>query len=177
MKIIQWSLAVIGTIALALVATGFFLPSKFLVSRSIEINAPAAKVYDLVADPRLWPKWSAWNQRDPAMELSFAGPPFGQGARWAWKSKKEGSGSMEFVRVEPNRRIAYALSFADFGMKSNGEFVFDTTPAAGTRVTWTIAGDVGSNPLKHFLAAFMDRMVGPDFEQGLANLKALAEKP
>lgn len=176
MKIIQWTLAAIGTIALALVATGFFLPSKFLVSRSVEVKVPAARVYDLVADPRIWPQWSVWNQRDPAMEVSFAGPPFGQGAKWSWKSRKEGSGSMEFVRVEPNRRIAYTLSLPEFGMKSGGEFIFDSTPA-GTRVTWTNGGDVGPNPLKHFLAEFMDRMAGPDFEQGLANLKVLAEKP
>ena len=176
MKIIQWTLAVIGTLALALVATGFFLPSKFLVSRSVEVAAPAPKVYDLVADPRLWRQWSTWSQRDPAIEISFAGPPFGQGAKWSWKSRTEGSGSMEFVRVEPNRRIAYALSLPDFGMKSSGDFLFEATPA-GTRVTWTNGGDVGSNPLKHFVAEFMDRMAGPDFEQGLANLKALAERP
>jgi uncharacterized protein YndB with AHSA1/START domain len=176
MKFIQWTLAVIGIIALALVATGFFLPSRFMVTRSLDMGAPPAKVYDLVADPRAWSKWSVWIQRDPGMELLYSGPPFGQGARWRWNSKKEGSGSMEFVRVEPNRRIEYSLSLPEFGLKSAGEFTF--VPAgSGTRVTWTNAGDVGSNPLKHFLAVFMDKMVGPDFEGGLANLKAVAEKP
>ena len=94
----------------------------------------------------------------------------------AMKSKSEGAGSMEFVRVEPNKRIEYALAFPEFNMKSGGAFAIDAAPS-GTKVTWTNAGDVGTNPLKHYLAWGMDRLVGPDFEQGLANLKSVAEKP
>ena len=175
MKILQWSLALVGTLALLAVAVGLFLPSAFEVKRTIDVSAPPAKVYDLVADPRLWAKWSAWYRRDPKMDVTFSGPPFGQGAKWAWKSKSEGSGSMEFLRVVPNARIEYALSFNDFGMKSGGQWTFEPE-GAGTRVTWTNKGDVGGNPLKHYLAWMMDRMVGPDFEAGLANLKAVAEK-
>lgn len=140
------------------------------------IAAPADRVYDLIADPRQWPQWSAWNRRDPGMDIRYAGPPFGQGARWAWKSKSEGNGHMEFTRVEPNKRIEYALFFPDFNMRSAGAFAIDTAPS-GTKVTWNNAGDVGANPLKHYLAWGMDRLVGPDFEQGLANLKTVAEKP
>lgn len=176
MKIIQWTLAVVGIVMLAAVGVGFFLPSAFEVRRSVEIAAPEAKVYDLVADPRAWSKWSVWVKRDPKMDMTYAGPPFGQGAKWSWKSASEGSGTMEFVRVEPNKTIEYTLFFPDYGMKSGGFFRFE--PAGkGTRVTWTNAGDVGKNPLKHYLAASMDRLVGPDFEQGLAGLKAVAEKP
>jgi hypothetical protein len=61
-------------------------------------------------------------------------------------------------------------------MRSKGAITLEPA-GGGTRVTWTNTGDTGGNPLKHYLAASMDRMVGPDFEQGLANLKALAEKP
>ena len=176
MKILQWALALVGTLALLVVAVGFFLPSTFEVTRMVDIQAPPAKVYDLVADPRLWNQWSSWNRKDPQMDVAFSGPPFGQGAKWAWKSRTQGNGSMEFTRVAPNARIDYALFFPDYGMKSGGVFLFE--PAGnGTRVTWTNAGDFGGNPLKHYLAAGMDRIVGPDFEEGLRNLKAVAEKP
>ena len=174
MKILQWALTVIGALALLAVAIGFFLPSAFEVKRGIQVNAPPAKVYDLVADPRLWAKWSAWSRRDPNMDVVYSGPPFGQGAKWSWKSRSEGSGNMEFVRVEPNARIEYALMFADMGMKSTGLWLFEPA-GGGTRVTWTNVGDVGGNPLKHYLAVMMERMVGPDYEAGLANLKAVAE--
>jgi uncharacterized protein YndB with AHSA1/START domain len=176
MKFVQWTLAVIGTIALLVVAAGFFIPSTFLVQRSIDINAAPKKVYDLVVEPKRWKDWSVWSRRDPDMRITYSGPPFGMGARWSWVSKSEGSGAMEFTRVEPDRVVEYALTFADFNMKSTGALRLEPSGNA-TRVTWSNAGDVGANPLKHYLAAMMDRMVGPDFEAGLANLKALAEKP
>ena len=176
MAVIQWTLAIVGALALGIVAVGFFLPSTFDVSRSIVISAPPDAVYDLIADPRNWKKWSAWNQRDPNMDVNYAGPAFGQGARFSWKSKSEGNGNMTFTRVEPDRRVEFSLALPDFGLKSVGAFAIEKTPA-GTRVIWNNSGDVGTHPLKHYFAFAMDRLVGPEFEQGLSNLNALAEKP
>lgn len=176
MKILQWTLAFIGMVALAALAVGFFLPATFEVTRSVVIDAPEARIYDDIVDPRVWKKWSVWTRRDPQMDITYAGPPFGQGAKWSWKSKSEGSGNMEFTRVEPNKRVEYALFFPDYNMRSAGEFRLEPDGKA-VRVTWTNRGDVGSNPLKHYLAVSMDRIVGPDFEAGLANLKTLAETP
>ena len=176
MKIIQWTLAVLGAVVLLLVAVGFLIPSSFKVERSTVINATPKKIYDLVVEPRQWAKWSVWNQRDPNMKITYKGPPFGMGAKWEWASKTEGSGSMEFTRVEPDRAVEYSLSFPEYNMRSAGAIRLEPSGSA-TKVTWNNAGDVGGNPLKHYLTLMMDRMVGPDFEGGLANLKALAEKP
>jgi uncharacterized protein YndB with AHSA1/START domain len=176
MKFVQWTLALVGAIALALVLGGFFIPSTFVVTRAITIKAPAKKIYDLVVEPRQWTRWSEWNRRDPNMKITYKGPPFGMGARWEWVSKTEGTGSMEFTRVEPDRAVEYLLSFADYNMKSSGALRLDPQGDA-TRVTWSSSGDVGGNPLKHYLAMMMDRMVGPDFEAGLAHLKEVAESP
>jgi len=174
MKYVQWTLATLGTLVLLVVAIGFFLPSTFSVQRSIEINAAPRKVYDLVVEPRRWKDWSVWTRRDPDMRIVYSGPPFGMGAKWAWASKSEGSGSMEFTRVEPDRSVEYLLLFPDFNMRSTGALRLEPAGNA-TRVTWTNVGDVGGNPLKHYLAITMDHMVGPDFDAGLANLKVLAE--
>jgi len=176
MKIVQWSLAVLGAIALAIVVVGVFLPSSFSVVRAVRIDAPAERVYDYVVEPRKWTQWCVWTRRDPQMRITYAGPPFGMGARWSWESAKEGNGSMELTRVEPGRRVEYSLFLPEFNMRSGGALTLEPA-GGGTVVTWTQKGDVGGNPLKHYLAAAMDRMVGPDFERGLANLKALAEKP
>lgn len=174
-KALQWTLAVVGIAALLVVGVGFFLPGRFAVERSVVVDAPADRVFNLVVDPREWKRWTVWNRRDPNMEITYGGPPFGQGARWSWVSRSEGSGSMHFTRVVPNERLGYELSFPEFGMKSEGEVIL--VPAgSGTRVTWTNRGDVGGNPLKRYLAVSMDRLVGPDFEAGLANLKQLAER-
>jgi uncharacterized protein YndB with AHSA1/START domain len=175
MKYVQWVLVVIGTVLLVVVAVGVALPSGYDVRRSIHVNAPPDRVYDLVVDTRRWKEWTVWNQRDPAMAVSYSGPPFGRGAKWSWDSKSEGRGSMEFTYVVPNERVDYRLAFPAFNMVSRGAIVLEPA-GGGTDVTWIHTGDTGSNPVKHYLAAFMDRMVGRDFEQGLANLKAAAEK-
>ena len=146
------------------------------MSRGIIVNAPPKKVFDLVVEPKQWTRWSAWNKRDPDMKITYKGPPFGIGARWEWVSKTEGTGSMEITKVEPDRLVEYSLSFADYNMKSTGMLKLEPM-GNGTAVSWTNSGDTGGNPLKHYLALMMDRMVGPDFEAGLVNLKALAESP
>jgi uncharacterized protein YndB with AHSA1/START domain len=175
-KWLKW--AAIGLIALVLlfVAGGYALSPKFNVTRSTTIAAPGDKVYGLIADPREWKRWSVWNQRDSAMQITYSGPPSGAGAAWAWTSKSEGDGKMTFTAAEPNRRVAYDLYFPDFGTTSSGALEL-ATAGAGTKVTWSMNGDMGSNPLYRWFALFGDKMVGPDFEAGLANLKAVAEKP
>ena len=176
LKVLKWLLiAVVGIVAVLFLG-GYALSPEFKTVRSITINAPADKVYALVADPREWKRWSVWNQRDPAMAIAYSGSPSGAGAAWEWKSKSEGDGKMTFTAAEPGKRVAYDLFFPDFGTTSNGDLLL-MPEGGGTKVTWTMNGNMGSNPLLHWMALFGDKMVGPDFEAGLANLKAVAEKP
>jgi hypothetical protein len=72
MKFLQWTLAVIGAIALLIVAAGFFVPSSFAVQRSIEINAQPRRIYDLIVEPRKWKDWSVWTKRDPDMHITYS---------------------------------------------------------------------------------------------------------
>ena len=176
MKILKWLFGLIAVLAALIVAGGLLISPKFQVTRSVTVNAPADKIYALVAEPRRWNDWAVWNKRDPAMEISYSGPESGSGAGWAWKSKTEGDGRMKFTTAEPGKRLAYELFFPDFGTTSLGDFRFEAAGAA-TKVSWIMNGDMGSNPVFRWFALFMDSMVGKDFESGLANLKALAEKP
>lgn len=174
--VLKWAVIALVALVVLLFAGGYALSPKFSVARSTTIAAPAEKVYALIADPREWKRWTVWNQRDPAMQISYSGPPTGTGAAWAWQSKSEGDGKMTFTAAEASRRLAYDLYFPDFGTTSAGAIEL-AAAGAGTKVTWRMDGDMGSNPLFRWLALFGDRMVGPDFEAGLANLKALVEKP
>src|SRR4051812_8468541 len=126
--------------------------------------------------PTGWGEWSMWNRRDPSMAMTFFGPESGAGAGWSWDSKTEGKGRMTFLTADPARGFTYELYFPDFDSTSTGEIRFEPQGNA-TRLTWTNAGNVGRNPLMHYLAPLMDHMVGPDFEAGLANLKVMAERP
>lgn len=176
MKIVKWALMVLLALCAVLLVGGLLLSPKFKVARSISVSAPPEKVYALVADPRRWKEWSVWNRRDPLMQITYEGPPSGAGAVWAWKSTTQGDGRMTFTAAEPSARVGYDLFFPDFGTTSSGDLLF-VAEGTGTRVSWTMNGDMGKNPLFHWIALFADGMVGKDFEGGLANLKQVAEKP
>jgi uncharacterized protein YndB with AHSA1/START domain len=153
----------------------FVLPANYKVERSMDIAAPAEKIYPLIADPREWKKWGVWGQRDPNMKMDFSGAPSGSGAKWTWESKSEGSGTMEFAKAEAPNFVEYTLTFPEFGSRSGGRITL--TPAgAGTKVNWTNEGNLGNNPINRYFGLMMDKMLGDDFVGGLKNLKALAEK-
>jgi uncharacterized protein YndB with AHSA1/START domain len=176
MRLLKWALGLVLLLALVLVVGGYMLSPTFKVTRSITVAAPADKVYALLVDPRRWKEWSVWNQRDPSMQITYSGPDSGSGAAWAWKSKTEGDGRMTFTAAEPGKRLGYDLYFPDFGTTSGGELLLAPAAGGGTQVSWVMNGNMGSNPLFRWMALFADGMVGKDFDAGLANLKALAEK-
>jgi len=176
MKIVKALLVLVLVLAAVLVLGGYLISPKFSVSRSVSIAASPEKVYGLVADPRRWKEWTVWNRRDPQMQMEYSGPPSGAGAGWAWKSKSEGDGRMTFTAAQAPTRVAYELFFPDFGTTSTGDVTL-APDSGGTKVTWSINGDMGANPLMRWFALGADSMVGKDFAEGLAGLKTLAEKP
>jgi uncharacterized protein YndB with AHSA1/START domain len=175
MRWLKRAVLAVVMLVVVLAAIGFMLPSNFKVQRAATIAAPPEKVYAFIADPRQWKAWSAWNRRDPAMQVQYAGAASGTGAKWSWQSQSQGNGAMEFIEAVPGERVVYSLTFPDMGMTSRGTLSL-APEGGGTRITWSQEGDVGRSPVNRYFALFMDRLVGPDFEQGLANLKALAEK-
>jgi len=169
---------VLGLAALLLLlgGIGLLLPAKYRVERSVAIAAPPAKVYVLIAAPEQWKRWSAWNQRDPNMKIEYRGPASGAGASWSWRSESEGNGMMEFIEAVEGQRLTYRLSFPDMDMQSTGQMRIEPQ-GSGVLVSWSNEGEMSANPMNRWFGYFMDRLVGPDFEQGLANLKRMAEAP
>jgi hypothetical protein len=108
------------------------------------------------------------------MKIEYGGPAAGTGARWSWRSDSEGNGTMEFTEAVEGQRLVYRLAFPDMGMQSTGQMTI-VPEGNGVRVSWSNEGDMGANPLNRWFGAFMDKLVGPDFDEGLANLKKLAE--
>jgi uncharacterized protein YndB with AHSA1/START domain len=176
MKILKVLGAIVVLLALVLFGGGLLLSPKYHIERSVVVAAPPAKAYALVADPHRWKEWTVWNRRDPAMAIEYFGAASGAGSGWAWKSTSEGDGKMTLTAAEPDQRVAYDLFFPEFNSTSTGDLRF-VAEGSGTRVSWSMNGDMGSNPLMRWMTLMMDGMVGKDFDAGLANLKALAEKP
>lgn len=176
MRIVKRILLGLIVLVVALVALAYALPSHYYVVRSIDVAAPPSKIYPLIADMHAWKLWSAWNQRDPNMEVVYSGPQSGSGAQWKWHSKSEGNGEMTFTSAEVDHRLGYSLFFPDFDSHASGAITLDAISPTITHVTWTNDGELGNNPMMRWMGLAMDRMVGDDFSIGLNNLKALATK-
>lgn len=170
---------IIGLIALVVIAVlglAASRPSTFNVTRRISVNAPPQQPFDLVNDFRQWPKWSPWEDKDPAMARTLSGAASGKGAVYAWSGdKKVGQGRMEITSVEAAKRIDIDLQFIA-PWKAHNATVFSFAPASGgTDVTWTMTG---ASPFMFKLMGLfmnMDAMIGADFEKGLVKLKTAAE--
>ena len=174
MKILLKILGSLAVLILLLVVVAFFLPRQYRVERSVVINAKPEAVLARVADLRDWKNWGAWQERDPQMILAYSAQVTGVGAWSSWESKQEGNGRMTITAQTP-AKVLYLLEFPDMGLKSNGSMEV-RAEASGTHLVWADTGDLGMNPLNRWFGLFLDRMIGPDFERGLANLKKLAEK-
>lgn len=152
-------------------------PATFGIERHATINAAPPLVYAQVVDFHRWSQWSAWEKMEQPGELrkSFSGSEQGVGARYEWSGPKTGDGNMTITSVKPNERIEIALNFVK-PFKAENTVVFLFTPSgSGTDVSWAMAGNRGFIEKAFSLVMDMDKMVGPDFEAGLAGIKSLAE--
>lgn len=151
--------------------------SEFRVERSARIAAAPEKVFPLIDDLRAWSAWSPWEKLDPAMKKTFGGPARGAGATYAWEgNKKVGAGRMEITESVPSSRVAIKLDFLmPFEARNVAEFRLDADGGA-TVVTWSMRGPAQLFWKVMGLFMNMDKMIGKDFEAGLAAMKASAEK-
>jgi uncharacterized protein YndB with AHSA1/START domain len=176
MKILLKIAGFVAALILLLVLVAFLLPRTYKIERTIVVKAKPEAVFPLFADLKRWKEWGAWQERDPGMKTSFSAKTTGVGAWSAWESKSEGNGKMTIKTVEEPKRVTYLLEFPDMGMGSEGSMALEPV-ADGVKIVWIDAGDLGMNPLSRWFGLFLDGMIGPDFEKGLAKLKRIAETP
>ncbi len=152
-------------------------PNTFSVERAIDIKSPPQKIFPLISDFRQWRSWSPYENRDPALKRSYSGAESGKGAVYAWEGNRNvGSGRMEILQAPPPAAVVIKLDFfKPFEGHNIAEFIM-LPQGDSTRLTWRMHGPAPL--LSRVMQVFMDmdRMIGKDFEAGLANLKQLTEK-
>lgn len=173
LKKIAFAALALVAIFLAVVATR---PSHYKVARSAVVRAPASAVYAQIADFHRWEKWSPWEKLDTAMQKVYSGADGAPGAIYAWKGNdKVGEGHMTLTDARPGESLAIRLEFVKpFASLCTTGFQFSPNES-GTNVTWTMEGDNDFLGKAFALFLDMDKMIGGDFERGLASLKAQAE--
>jgi hypothetical protein len=176
MRILKWVFGLIAVVAVALIAIGMILPRQVNVARSIEIAAPADKIFPHINSLKEMAEWSPWMGRDPAMQVSYNEVEAGEGAAMEWASEQRdvGNGRQEIVASAVNESVTTALDFGDMGLAEAKLALVETD--GGTMVTWTLDSDMGMSPIGRWMGVMMDSWVGGDYEQGLANLKTLVEE-
>ena len=174
MRFIKWVFIFIVTLIALVIGVGFMLPDQGHAERSIVIDAPPATVFTVLNGFRQFQKWSPWAGLDPNARVTTTGPVMGVGAKQAWASDDPsvGTGSQEIVESRPNEYVKVRLVFGDF--TSDNAAAYTLTPEGqGTRVLWSYDTDAKGNVMYRYFAKLSDRMLGPDYEKGLAQLKAL----
>jgi len=168
-------------IGFAVIAVGFVVvvalrPSEYRVARTATIAAPAPAVFGQVNDFHKWGAWNPWARIDPAMTQAYDGAPAGPGAIYTWAGNKEvGEGRMTLMESRPSELIRIKLEFLrPFAATSTAEFAFKPE-GDHTAVTWSMTGDVNFMAKVIHLFMDMDKMIGGNFEKGLADMKSVVE--
>ncbi len=158
-------------IPIVIILLSLLLPSRYRVERSVVMRARPEAVYAHISILKHWPDWTAWTvARYPDMKYTFSGPESGAGATYSWEGKSSGSGALKITRADPHQRLDYELSFENGKHVSTGAIVIEPQ-GESIKVTWFNEGGLGWNPVSRIFGLMMDRMMGPDFEEGLRKLQ------
>ena len=174
MKKLLLVLVVVVVVLVVVVATR---ADTYHVERSTKVNAPADVVFATVSDFRAFPEWSPWAKRDPAMKTTISSPSSGVGATYAWEGNKEvGKGKMTITESNAPTRVRERLEFLE-PFASVADTGMDIKPDGTTAATVTWSMDGRNNFIGKAFSVFMnmDKMIGKDFDDGLANIKRVAE--
>jgi len=152
-------------------------PSAYRIERTVAIAAPPEIVYGQIADFHRWPAWSPWANLDPHMSVQYSGAASGRGAVYEWNgNEKVGQGRMSIVDSKPAEAVDIKLEFLKpWSQTSRTQFLL-RPEAGGTRVAWVMTGDQDFVGKAYGVFVNMDKMVGGDFEKGLASLRLVAEE-
>lgn len=172
MKILKVLAAALAVIVIAFLVVAALLPKDYTVTRSQSIDAPPAIVFAQVNDLKLWGAWSPWAAIDPTMKVMYGANHVGEGASYSWKGGKSGEGELTITHSSMPDSIKTHVTFDGQG-EGDGEWSF-VDDNGGTLATWTMRGTL-PYPTGRYFGPLMDRMLGPQFEDGLNRLETVAE--
>jgi uncharacterized protein YndB with AHSA1/START domain len=175
MGILAWMAFGVVVALAAFLIYAWTRPSTFALTRSAHIDAPPARVYSFIDDFRQWALWSPWEKMDAELERRYSGAARGVGAVYEWQGAKTGQGRMEITDVAPAFRVGLDLDFIK-PFKAHNKVIFKIDDdAGGSRVTWSMSGNQGLAGKMMSVFMSMDKMVGGQFDEGLANMKRVSE--
>ena len=159
---------------LLIVLGSFLLPKHYEVKRSVVINATKQDVHAMVNDLQQWDRWAPWVEADPSLQITPGEITSGVGASQHWLGK-DGDGRLQFTDSDPDRGVEYDIWFMQDAYQSKAKFDY-IEQEDGTKVVWSMAGEMPTPVVGPYMAMLMDTTGGPMFEQGLEKLKQVVEE-
>ena len=177
LKIVGIIAGLVAIVVIGVLAYAATLPDTFRVQRTVSIKAPPERIFPFINNLKTMNEWNPFAKQDPTIRITYSGPAGGKGAANDWDSDgRAGQGRLEITDSAPPSQVTMRLDMIK-PMEGHNTIVFALQPQAdGTNVTWSMTGTCPyiAKVIQVFLS--MDRMIGGEFEKGLADLKAMAEK-
>lgn len=174
--LVQKTLIALGALAATLAGVVTVQPDSFHIERSVVMAAPRERAFAEVNDLHAWRGWSPWEDKDPAMKRGYSGASSGVGAVYTWSGNREvGEGRMTIERSEPSEIVIKLEFIQPFAGTDTATYSFAEVPG-GTRVTWAMDGKKNFVSKAFHMVFDVDKLLGADFERGLARMKAVAEQ-
>ncbi|HEY1172438.1 MAG TPA: SRPBCC family protein [Verrucomicrobiae bacterium] len=174
-KLMIAMIAIVALIGILLIAASR-QPDEYSVSRSATMAAPASAIFTHVNTIKKWEAWNPWGKLDPNMKLTYDGPSAGVGASYSWEGNNQvGSGKMTVTESKPDEAVRFRLDMYK-PMAGTSDAAFTFKPEGDkTTVTWSMSGKCNLMSKVMGLFMSMDKMIGDQFEKGLADLKTIVE--
>jgi hypothetical protein len=176
-------LRIFTIVVIILIGLGLYInkqPSEFMIKRDIKVAAPPEKAFALVNDFHNWQQWSPWAKLDPNQKVVFEGKKSGLGAAMAWDGNNQvGTGRAIIAESLGHEKVEILLVFTRPMKATNiAEFTFyPTKDKKFTRITWKMSGHADFLQKAMNVVMNCEKMVGAQFDEGLANIKSIVEKP
>jgi hypothetical protein len=174
MNIAKSILGALGLILLIALTGVYFLPDRYTVSQTIDINCPRSVVYEYVGDYSKWQKWSPWMDMDPQAQVAFEGKPGTNGHKMSWKSNKTGHGSLTIVKASATDIDGELNIQRPISSLGHDKWKFDEQ-GKQTKVTWTSTGPL-KYPFGRLMGISVDEILGSQEKEGLDKLKEVCEQ-
>lgn len=161
MKLLK--LGLISLVILFLLATimGSMLPSKVLVSRAVNIKAPADSVRSEIEDMRKWPNWVE-GMNDPSVTIQSS------------VSAQIGKSRVTIAEKNDTTVISTWITAKGKPQISTMRIIYQPQQEV-TIIQWQFEQSIGWLPWERLSSIMNDKIMGPMMEKNLDQLKQLIE--
>ena len=159
----------------AAIAFGYFIPTDYVIHKSINITSSPSYIHEHVGDLNKWELWTPWKEEDPTIQITTSEKTTGIGASQSWQDER-GGGSLVITAWSTDKGIEYDLYFKGGKYKSKSAIKYQSISATKVKVSWAMHGKINKPIIGGYIAYYMKYTIGPKFQKGLQNLKKLVEQ-